>query len=730
MNILKRKSSGIFRKPQIPENVTEYCINETSKQNQTRFWYLSPLIILAIMVVTAGYIFNAVKNGIETILLIHIIVDVVYWFFITCLYLIVRIWPSFREKWFNAVLHIVFFLSLLWAAVFCVLDHNMMNLIMGLFLFSIIFAIKPRVFLYVKISVLLPLLITLSFAGMDGFALFENYIKILTVSFFSVYLSNKTYNSTMEGFANKKIIEMESESARDALLRFETIWNYVECGIAIIDARTKQIMDINPVAARMFGGERPAIIGKCCHEIFCPADKHSCPILDFNQEVDRSERVFKNVIGEKLPIIKSVIKITYNGQPALLECFTDISKLKKAEEQLRVMSIAEKANQAKSDFLSRMSHEMRTPMNAIIGMTKIAEKTDDVSRLKYCLSTINTSSVHLLGIINDVLDMSKIEAGKFELEKIPMNIDKMLMKVCNIIGDNIEKKNQKLNVTLAKDLDLDYIADDLRLSQVITNLLSNAVKFTPENGKITLTVEKTATKEDVNTLRFSVTDTGIGMTKEQVARLFNAFEQADGSISRKFGGTGLGLAISKHIVEKMGGRIWVESEESAGSSFIFEVDLERVTGQELKSLEIKTDAPAEIPDLSGVSIILAEDMEINREIFIALLEDTHITIDIAENGLAAVSKFSENPEKYDLIIMDVQMPEMDGYQATRTIRAMDTPKAKNIPIIAMTANAFKEDVDRCLEAGMNDHLAKPIDEKSVIEKIARYSGKVADTEFR
>jgi CheY-like chemotaxis protein/two-component sensor histidine kinase len=366
-----------------------------------------------------------------------------------------------------------------------------------------------------------------------------------------------------------------------------------------------------------------------------------------------------------------------------------------------------------------MSHEMRTPMNAIIGMTKIAEKTDDVSRLKYCLSTINTSSVHLLGIINDVLDMSKIEAGKFELENIPMNIEKMLMKVCNIISDNIEKKNQKLNMTLAKDLNLDYIADDLRLSQVITNLLSNAVKFTPENGKITLVVEKTGTKENVNTLRFSVTDTGIGMTKEQTARLFNAFEQADGSISRKFGGTGLGLAISKHIVEKMGGRIWVESEQGSGSSFIFEVDLERMTGQELKSLEIKTDTPAETPDLSGVNIILAEDMEINREIFIALLEDTHITIDIAENGLAAVSKFRENPEKYDLIIMDVQMPEMDGYQATRTIRAMDTPKAKNIPIIAMTANAFKEDVDRCLEAGMNDHLPKPIDEKTVIEKIAK-----------
>jgi CheY-like chemotaxis protein len=394
------------------------------------------------------------------------------------------------------------------------------------------------------------------------------------------------------------------------------------------------------------------------------------------------------------------------------------------------MSIAEKANQAKSDFLSRMSHEMRTPMNAIIGMTKIAEKTDDVSRLKYCLSTINTSSVHLLGIINDVLDMSKIEAGKFELEKIPMNIEKMIMKVSNIIIDNIEKKNQKLNVNMVKDLEMNYIADDLRLSQIITNLLSNAVKFTPEKGEITLAVEKIRSKGNFNTLRFSVTDTGIGMTEEQIARLFNAFEQADGSISRKFGGTGLGLAISKNIVEKMDGRIWVESKAGAGSSFIFEVDLELSPFQEgaaRKSPEIKTEATVETPDLSGVNIILAEDMEINREIFIALLEETHITIDSAENGLIAVSKFRENPEKYDLIIMDVQMPEMDGYEATRTIRAMDTLKAKNIPIIAMTANAFKEDVDRCLDAGMNDHLAKPIDEKSVMEKITRYSGRISSS---
>jgi len=531
----------------------------------------------------------------------------------------------------------------------------------------------------------------------------------------------------------------------------------------------------------------------------------------------------------------------------------------KEKAEIDLYKAEQKANRAKSEFLSRMSHEMRTPMNAIIGMTKIAETTKDVSRLKYCLDTIGVSSRHLLGIINDVLDMSKIEAGKFELENVPMNIEKMLMKVCNIVIENMEKKDLKFSVILSKDLNLNYIADDLRLSQVITNLLSNAVKFTSEGGKITLRIEEIERNENTNTVRFSVTDTGIGMTNEQISRLFNAFEQADGSVSRKYGGTGLGLIISKSIIEKMGGRIWVESDLGNGSTFIFEVKLERtshqstiifdgirpndirllivendddirkhflsitnsfginadsaadtvemlarvdaiekaghaydivffdydlpgtngidfvnelssrinkntiiiittyldlhrikkfavdshltrfitkplfpssildaineIVGTTLKGLEIKTDKSAEVPDLSNVHIILAEDVEINREIFITLLENTRISIDIAENGLIAVAKFKENPYKYDLIIMDIQMPEMDGYQATRTIRNMDIPKAKTIPIVAMTANVFKEDVDRCLASGMNDHLSKPIDEKAVIEKIVYYSRK-------
>ena len=408
------------------------------------------------------------------------------------------------------------------------------------------------------------------------------------------------------------------------------------------------------------------------------------------------------------------------SENSILVIANDITDLMKEKEN------AQAATEAKTRFLSQMSHEMRTPMNAIIGMAKVAENMDNISNLQHCLSTISASSEHLLNIINDVLDMSKIEAGKLELEYAPIDIEKTLTKVCNIVADTVEKKKQKFIVEKSKNLKQHYVADDLRLSQVLTNLLSNAVKFTSEGGTITLKVENAGQQKEKDLLRFSVSDTGIGMTREQVTRLFNAFEQADGSIARKFGGTGLGLVISQNIVEKMGGRIDVESEPGAGTTFSFTVALEYTDSPGAgiaDSEKSNTEAAANVPDLSGVHILLAEDIEINCEVFLALLEGTHITTDIAENGLEAVFKFQENPESYNLIIMDIQMPKMDGYEATRIIREMDTPRAKTIPIIAMSANAFKEDIDRCLECGMNDHLAKPIDVKTVIEKIAHYSAK-------
>jgi len=387
---------------------------------------------------------------------------------------------------------------------------------------------------------------------------------------------------------------------------------------------------------------------------------------------------------------------------------------------------AQAATKAKSDFLSRMSHEMRTPMNAIIGMTSIGKTEPDIAGKDYAFQKIEDASTHLLRLINDILDMSQIETVKFELKNVPMNLENTLLNAIGIVNENIKIKNQVFNITLSPELHLDYIADDLRFSQVITNLLSNAVKFTPEGGRIELNVEQIGRKENSNTLRFSISDTGIGMTKDQVARLFSLFEQAEGYTTRKFGGTGLGLAISKNIVERMGGRIWAESQPGIGSTFTFEVDFEIASNKDTclndntQSEKAKNEATNASIDFSDAYILIAEDVEINREIILALLKDTHISIDTVENGAIAVEKFKKNPDKYDLIFMDIQMPEMDGFQATLAIRALDIPKAKTIPIIAMTANAFKEDIERCLDSGMNDHLAKPIDFTEVINKLQVY----------
>ena len=247
---------------------------------------------------------------------------------------------------------------------------------------------------------------------------------------------------------------MNKKSENDALQRFETIWEHVECGIAIIDAETRKILAINPVAARMFGDDINKIVGKSCHRFICPAEHKSCPIMDLGQVVDRAERLFVRSDGKTIPIIKSVAKIQYNGRLALLESFTDISTLKEAEKKLRLLKITEEGNRAKSDFLSRMSHEMRTPLNAIIGMTKITEDSNDLARLKYCLSMISVSADHLLGLINDVLDMSKIEAGKLELELAPLNLEQILIKNCSLISEKADERKISMRVDIDRHMNL------------------------------------------------------------------------------------------------------------------------------------------------------------------------------------------------------------------------------------------------------------------------------------
>jgi signal transduction histidine kinase/CheY-like chemotaxis protein len=388
------------------------------------------------------------------------------------------------------------------------------------------------------------------------------------------------------------------------------------------------------------------------------------------------------------------------------------------EEQIL---ISESASRAKSEFLANMSHEIRTPLNAVIGMTTIGFKAKDQPGKDYAFVKIKEASEHLLGIINDILDMSKIEAGKMEFAETDFDIRLVLAHIENIMRFKTDERKQIFTVTIAPEVPVALRGDDLRLSQVVTNLIGNAVKFTPENGSVQLDVSLDEEKDDVCTLRFLVKDTGIGIDTEQQAKLFKSFQQAESSTTRKYGGTGLGLALSKQIVELMGGEIWVASEPGLGSTFGFTIKALVVSAPLPVAAEVATELqPGEF---KGAVILLADDMEINREIIASLLELSEVVIDMAENGEVAAEMFEKSPSRYDLILMDVQMPVMDGCTASLRIRAGNSPRAREVPIVAMTANVFKEDVARCLASGMNEHLGKPVEMDKLTTALRNYLGK-------
>ena len=379
------------------------------------------------------------------------------------------------------------------------------------------------------------------------------------------------------------------------------------------------------------------------------------------------------------------------------------------------------ASRTKSEFLANMSHEIRTPINAVTGMTAIARSSDDLNRIHDCLDKIGAASRQLLGIINDILDMSKIEAKKFDMAFEPFFLEAMISNIGSIISVRAAEKKQRFIIDIAPDLPATVIGDEMRFSQILINLLSNAVKFTPEGGEIRLTFKYSGSRNGKEEIEASVRDTGIGITKEQQEKLFNAFVQAESGTAKRFGGTGLGLAISKSLAELMGGGITVESTPGKGSCFTVRVLLQ-AGACELPAVSGSGTTAGDF-DFRGRSLLLVEDVPINREIVLALLEETGVAIDCAENGQIAVDMFRSAPDKYNLIFMDVQMPVMDGYNATAAIRALDVPRAKNIPIIAMTANAFAEDVEKCKKAGMNHHIAKPIEVEAILEILSRYFNK-------
>jgi two-component system sensor histidine kinase/response regulator len=376
---------------------------------------------------------------------------------------------------------------------------------------------------------------------------------------------------------------------------------------------------------------------------------------------------------------------------------------------------ADDAAQAKADFLANMSHEIRTPMNAIIGFSNLAMKTELDRKQRDYLSKIQQSGKHLLGIINDILDFSKIEAGKLPVEHTDLELEEVLENVSNLVSEKTAAKGLELIFNIEKGTPNYLLGDPLRLGQILVNYANNAVKFT-EQGEVIVSARVVEETDHDCLIRFAVSDTGIGLTQEQIGKLFQSFQQADMSTSRKYGGTGLGLAISKKLAELMGGAVGVESEYGKGSTFWFTARLGKGVARAKNVDQQAETAIVNLAAIKGSSILLVEDNEFNQQIASELLTDAGFKVDVAENGQKSIEMLDKRA--YDIVLMDMQMPVMDGVTATREIRRDE--RFKDLPILAMTANVMDTDIEKCRAAGMWDHIGKPIDPDELFGKLVKW----------
>ncbi len=492
-----------------------------------------------------------------------------------------------------------------------------------------------------------------------------------------------------------------SESAR-AITVLQGIMNNMDFAIMVLDPKTRRIIYANPYVLKLWNVEEA--VNRMCYKVLYNRSEpcEDCPQLQFfdaSGEPDFSilhREEFNPALNKEFLVSERLIH-WHDDRIVHLRVCMDISERKALEQ-------ATSANKAQRDFLARMSHEIRTPMNGVLGMTRLAIQDNPPAKQLGYLKKIQSSASLLLGIINDILDFSRIEAGAMTIEKHPFNIYEAVDKVHELILPRAQENNTLLKVDIAPNVPQMVEGDSLRFSQVLLNLMGNATKFT-KDGMVSLSAWSESVLGGKIRVHCQITDTGIGMTKAQVEELFKPFTQADTSTSRRFGGTGLGLSICKAFVELMQGSIKVSSEEGKGSTFAFHVLFDEHLALHDKGQS--TEKPWESQRYDGYKFLLVEDDPINQEVALAVLDAMGIEVDVANNGEEGFHKYMD--QDYDLVLMDMRMPVMDGLTATRKIRSSGKHDAQNIPILAMTANAMDEDRQESLNAGLNAHISKPID---------------------
>jgi PAS domain S-box-containing protein len=511
--------------------------------------------------------------------------------------------------------------------------------------------------------------------------------------------------------ANQELRRALAE-VRESEEQVSAIMQSIAAGVILIDVETRRLVEANPYARAMIGGAPEDVIGTVCHQHICPADMNRCPVLDLGGEVDHSERVLVTVDGRRIPIMKTVTPITRKGRPYLLETFLDLTAVKQVQAELiNAKQAAEQASRAKSEFLARMSHEIRTPMNGIIGMSELLATTELTPRQRAFVEAINSSGDGLLNVINDILDFSKIEAGRLELEVIDFDAREVVEHVTGLLGELASRRGLELMHHIPADLPARVRGDPYRLRQVLMNLVGNAIKFT-EQGEVVVEVRALAEDAETVTLRFAVQDTGIGLSAQASAHVFEAFSQADGATTRRYGGTGLGLAIAKQLAGAMGGDIGVESRPGEGSTFWFTARLARQAGPARHS------APA--PGLTGRRILIVDDNATNRVILEEITRAWKMDSSCVEDGpraLRALVAGVRSRAPFAVALLDHHMPGMDGLELAWRIKS--DPQLAATAIVMLSSVGHQGEVGEVAAAGIRCWVTKPVRQSALFDCVAR-----------